>query len=114
MPITLPSFSFGTGVIAVACGNYSEGVAPKPVPAISGVKFHDRDRDGVGDPGEPGLAGWTMTLHRDRSDAGQGLGAVATAVTNADGFYEFALDGHYPGDYSVTEENRADWAHDES
>jgi hypothetical protein len=110
VPIVLPSLSFGNGFIAVACGNYSEGTAAKPVPVISGHKFHDQDRDGVRDPDEPGLAGWTMTLHRDRSDAGQGLGAVATAVTNADGFYEFALDGHYPGDYSVTEENRTDWA----
>ncbi|MFC7615068.1 SdrD B-like domain-containing protein [Actinokineospora soli] len=109
-PIRLRSLAFGSGFIALACGNFSAGGAASPVPVISGHKFHDHDRDGVRDAGEPGLAGWTMTLHRDRSDAGQALGGVATAVTNADGYYEFRLDGHYPGDYAVTEEDRADWA----
>jgi hypothetical protein len=109
LPIRLPSLSFGNGFIALACGNFSEGTAAKPIPVISGHKFHDRDRDGVRDADEPGLAGWTMTLSRDRSDAGQGIGGVATAVTNGDGYYEFPLDGHYPGAYAVTEENRADW-----
>ena len=28
----------------------------------SGVKFEDRDGDGVKDPGEPGLSGWTINL----------------------------------------------------
>ncbi|NUT94710.1 MAG: hypothetical protein HOY78_22085 [Saccharothrix sp.] len=110
VPIRLPALTFGSGFIALTCGNYSQARPEQPVPVISGHKFHDQDRDGVRDPGEPGLAGWTVTLHRDRSDAGQGTGAVATAVTGADGYYEFRLDGHYPGDYAVTEEDRADWA----
>lgn len=108
VPIRLPSLSFGRGFIALPCGNFSEQ-RDNPVPVISGYKFHDRDRDGVRDAGEPGLAGWTMTLARDRSDDGQPTGGVATEVTNADGYYEFRLDGHYPGAYAVTEENRADW-----
>jgi SdrD B-like domain len=108
--VMLRTLSFGNGFIALTCGNFSKGVADKPVPVIEGHKFHDWDRDGVRDADEPGLAGWTMTLHLDRSDAGQGTGEVATAVTDANGHYEFHLDGLYPGDYSVTEENRTDWA----
>jgi len=108
-PVVLPSLTFENGFIALTCGNFSAGVAAKPVPVISGYKFHDRDRDGVRDPGEPGLAGWTMTLRRDRSDDGQTLGPVTTDVTDANGYYEFPLDGHYPGDYAVTEEDRTDW-----
>ncbi|GLZ34425.1 hypothetical protein Lesp02_66120 [Lentzea sp. NBRC 105346] len=108
LDILLPSLTFGNGFIARTCGNYSQR-KDNPVPVISGHKFHDRDRDGVRDPDEPGLAGWTMTLHRDRSDAGQSLGDVATTTTDANGYYEFRLDGHLPGDYAVTEENRTDW-----
>ncbi|HEV8557140.1 MAG TPA: SdrD B-like domain-containing protein [Actinophytocola sp.] len=108
IPILLPSLSFGTGFIALTCGNFSER-SDSPVPLISGYKFHDQNRNGVRDPGEPGLAGWTMTLYRDHSDAGQGTGAVTTTTTNGDGYYEFRLDGQLPGDYAVTEENRDGW-----
>ncbi|CAL9421871.1 hypothetical protein SUDANB95_01862 [Actinosynnema sp. ALI-1.44] len=110
VPIRLPSLTFGSGFIALTCGNYSLARPEQPVPVISGHKFHDHDRDGARDPGEPGLAGWAVTLHRDRSDAGQHTGPVATAVTDGNGYYEFRLDGHYPGDYALTEEDRADWA----
>ncbi|MDX8036193.1 SdrD B-like domain-containing protein [Lentzea sp. BCCO 10_0856] len=108
-PVTLPSLSYGDSFIGQACGNFSRDTSAKPVPLISGHKYHDANRNGVRDAGEPGLAGWTMTLHRDRSDAGQGTGAVDTRTTDANGYYEFRLDGHLPGDYAVTEENRADW-----
>lgn len=109
VPIQLRSLMFRSGFIALVCGNFTEGGSEKPVPTIRGVKFHDQDRDGVRDPGEPGLANWRMTLHRDRSDAGQGTGEVASVLTDANGSYEFRLDGHLPGDYAVTEEGRADW-----
>ncbi|GGU60766.1 SdrD B-like domain-containing protein [Lentzea flava] len=108
-PVHLPALSFGDSFIGRACGNFSENTSAKPVPVISGFKYHDVNRNGVRDAGEPGLAGWTMTLHRDRSDAGQNTGPVATTTTDANGHYEFRLDGHLPGDYAVTEENRADW-----
>ncbi|MFS8101345.1 hypothetical protein LFM09_29885 [Lentzea alba] len=108
-PVTLPSLSFGTSFIGQACGNFSKDTSAKPVPVISGHKYHDANRNGVRDAGEPGLAGWTMTLHRDRSDAGQGTGAVEHRTTDANGYYEFRMDGHLPGDYAITEENRPDW-----
>jgi len=107
--IWMPSLSFGNAFISLTCGNFSRAT-DKPVPMISGYKFHDQNRNGVRDPGEPGLAGWTMTLWRDRSDAGQGTGFVTNTVTNADGYYEFQLDGRLPGDYAVTEESRDGWA----
>jgi hypothetical protein len=81
IPILLPSLSFGTGFIALTCGNFSER-SDSPVPVISGNKFHDQNRNGVRDPGEPGLSGWTVTLWRDRSDDGQDLGFVTTMTTD--------------------------------
>ncbi|MCR3748000.1 SdrD B-like domain-containing protein [Lentzea californiensis] len=108
-PVTLHTLSYEGSFIALACGNFSENKSGKPVPVISGHKYHDANRNGVRDAGEQGLAGWTMTLHRDRSDAGQGTGAVDTRTTDANGYYEFRLNGQLPGDYAVTEENRADW-----
>ncbi|HEX8864416.1 MAG TPA: SdrD B-like domain-containing protein, partial [Lentzea sp.] len=108
-PVHLPALSFDGSFIGLACGNFSEDRSHTPIPVISGVKYHDINRNGVRDPGEPGLAGWRITLHRDRSDAGQGTGEVGTTTTDANGYYEFRLDGHLPGDYAVTEENRGDW-----
>lgn len=108
-PVTIPALSFGSSFIGRACGNFSADTSAKPVPVISGHKYHDANRNGVRDAGEPGLAGWTMTLHRDRTDAGQGTGVVTTTTTDGNGYYEFRMDGHLPGDYAITEENRADW-----
>lgn len=108
-PVVLPSLSFGSSFIGLACGNFSKDTSAKPVPIISGHKYHDANRNGVRDAGEPGLAGWTIALHRDRSDAGQDTGSVATTTTDGNGYYEFRLDGQLPGDYALTEENRSGW-----
>ncbi|MEV6242993.1 SdrD B-like domain-containing protein [Lentzea sp. NPDC051838] len=108
-PIVVHSLAYGGTFITLPCGNFSRDKSGKPVPVISGHKYHDANRNGVRDPGEEGLAGWTITLHRDRSDAGQGTGAVATTSTDANGYYEFRLDGHLPGDYALTEESRDGW-----
>lgn len=108
-PVTLHAMTFDGSFIGLACGNFSLDKSGKPVPVISGHKYHDANRNGVRDAGEPGLAGWTITLHRDRSDAGQGTGAIATAATDGNGYYEFRLDGHLPGDYALTEEGRDGW-----
>ncbi|MEM7536082.1 MAG: SdrD B-like domain-containing protein [Chloroflexota bacterium] len=65
---------------------------------IQGMKFHDLNGDGVQDPDEPGLAGWTIVaIHTD--------GTVHTTTTNANGHYEFA--DMEPGDYRVREEWQA-------
>ncbi|MGW6936270.1 SdrD B-like domain-containing protein [Lentzea sp. NPDC054927] len=108
-PIVLHSLTYGGSFITLTCGNFSRDKSGKPVPVISGHKYHDANRNGVRDAGEEGMAGWTITLHRDRSDAGQGTGAVATTSTDGNGYYEFRLDGHLPGDYALTEESRDGW-----
>lgn len=108
-PIVLPSLTYDGSFIALPCGNFSRDKSGKPVPVISGHKYHDANRNGVRDAGEPGLPGWTITLHRDHSDAGQGTGAVATTTTDGNGYYEFRLDGHLPGNYALTEESRGGW-----
>jgi hypothetical protein len=73
--------------------------------AISGIKFHDQDADGVRDPAEPGLSGWTIYLDED-GDGEFDAGETAT-VTDADGAYRF--DSLEPGTYIVREENQVGW-----
>ncbi|WP_158102664.1 SdrD B-like domain-containing protein [Lentzea kentuckyensis] len=108
-PVTVPSLKYGSSFIGRACGNFSKDTSAEPVPVISGYKYHDANRNGVRDAGEPGLAGWTVTLHRDRSDAGEPIGPVTTTTTDGNGYYQFPLKNRLPGDYAVTEENRTDW-----
>ncbi len=52
--------------------------------SVSGLKFHDRDTDGVQDDSEEGLANWTITAFQDGEE-------VASAVTDADGNYSMEL-----------------------
>ncbi len=66
---------------------------------IRGTKFEDDDGDGLFDPGESGLSGWMITA--------TGGGQVFTTTTDANGDYAFT--GLDPGNYIVTEENRAGW-----
>lgn len=51
--------------------------------SFCGLKFHDKNGNGIQDPGEPGLTGWTIEL-RDASGT-----LIATAVTDANGRYCF-------------------------
>src|SRR5205823_91070 len=60
--------------------------------------------DGVRDPGEPALAGWTVYADRNnnyRLDAGE-----PSAVTGADGSYTLTLT---PGSYVLREVPQAGW-----
>ena len=68
---------------------------------ISGEKFNDLTGDGILDPGDPGLPGWTIDL----LDAAGAI--VATTVTDANGNYSFTDVG--PGTYTVQEELQAGW-----
>ncbi|QOV89384.1 tandem-95 repeat protein [Humisphaera borealis] len=66
---------------------------------IRGVRFDDRNDDGVKDAGEPGVAGVTVFVDLDRDDtldAGE-----PTAVTKVDGSYVFT--DLTPGAYVVRE-----------
>gem|GEM_PF-1564657 len=64
--------------------------------SISGHKWEDLDGDGELDPGEPGLAGWRITLD------GQ-----TVATTGEDGSYAFG--GLTCGSHTVREEAREGW-----
>ena len=66
---------------------------------ISGVVFHDYNGNGVQDPGEPGIAGQMVFLDLDGS--GQLKSGDPTAVTDANGFYQFT--GLSAGTYTVVE-----------
>ena len=64
--------------------------------SISGYVYADDHQDGVMDPGDPGIAGVTVTL----LDA-SGNPTSLTAVTDANGYYHF--DNLQPGVYGVAE-----------
>lgn len=67
--------------------------------SISGVKFNDLNRNGVLDPGEPGLPDWTIYL--DSNDNGLLDTGEPATVTGADGTYQFT--DLTPGFYTVRE-----------
>ncbi len=68
--------------------------------ALSGMKFHDLDADGVKDAGEPGLGGWTIRLHK-------GGTLYAQTTTAADGSFSFV--NVLPGSYQISEVLQDDW-----
>jgi hypothetical protein len=92
--------------IGAVCGNFTEGGGSGPIPQITGVKYEDLNGNGKRDPGEPGLAGWTMRLLY------QGK-AVASTTTASDGSYSLQLDAdHLPigtGNYQVEEVQQPGW-----
>jgi hypothetical protein len=58
--------------------------------ALGNRVWEDANNNGVYDAGEPGIPGLTITLYRDSNDDGTPDGAViATATTDANGFYLF-------------------------
>ena len=76
---------------------------------IHGVKFHDANGSGVRDPGEPGLAGWTMYLdlnHNGILDANEPRTVTAAdnlSTPNVDETGQYAFTHLEPGTYSVRE-----------
>jgi hypothetical protein len=79
-------------------GNYQLG-------SIAGQKFHDLNGNGLKDPGEPGLPGWTIYL--DGNNNGQLDPGEVSAVTDAFGNYRF--DQLRPGSYVVREVMQPGW-----
>ena len=64
---------------------------------VCGIKFNDLNGNGVKDPGEPGLAGWTITLSP----------GSLTTTTGANGNYCFGPLS--PGTYTVPEVQQVGW-----
>ncbi|NOX56951.1 MAG: hypothetical protein GXP27_21425 [Planctomycetes bacterium] len=84
---------------------------------IRGIKWNDLNGDGVRDPDEPGLAGWTIYLDLNgngRLDDGEPQTVTqdddpATPEEDETGQYAFAFVGLEPGTYSVCEVMRPGW-----
>lgn len=74
----------------------------KPTYKVSGVKWDDRNSNGVQDEAEAGIAGWTISA-KDQDENG----ALLSTTTDATGYYEFDL--ALEGNWKVSEEMRADW-----
>jgi hypothetical protein len=65
-----------------SAGPLDFGNRPRRGGAVQGVKWHDLDADGVRDPDEPGLAGWT--IHITTLDLSPLPGVDRTTVTEED------------------------------
>src|SRR5262249_7072452 len=72
---------------------------------IGGQVFNDLSLDGVQDPGEPGLAGWSVQLLDET-----GATVLATATTDAEGHYGFNnFDGLALGTFQINVIPLDDW-----
>ena len=91
-----------TGVITTQDFHNRRSGSPEPgTGSIRGTKFNDLNGNAQRDPGEPGLAGWQITLQDDDGNV------LATATTDANGDYEFtSLAG---GAYRVDEVQQSAW-----
>ncbi len=78
---------------------YTQGVTPPTTGAIDGQVFDDLNGNGTIDPGENGLAGWTVYL--DIGGAGHFVQGDPTATTDSNGDYAFT--NLAPGTYTVAE-----------
>jgi SdrD B-like protein len=90
----------GNGYFVLSCNSDFDGLnfGNQLIPnAIGGIKFEDLDADGVRDPGEPGLAGFTITL----TSTAAGGPAPRTVVTDANG--NFLFTDVAAGSYTLSE-----------
>jgi hypothetical protein len=97
--------------IALVCGNFSEESVPQTYhPHLTGVKFHDLDRDGTRDGDEPALAGWQFRVTLAAAALpGQPVGASTVVTTGGDGRWALDLTNLGPGTYQVEELARDGW-----
>jgi len=89
VPTTSPTPTPTTTVSPTATPTLTPTVTPTPIPTpfcgtISGTKNNDLNGNGNRDPGEPGLAGWTIQIFRK---SGNDWTYVTSGITAADGTY---------------------------
>ncbi|MBR1126690.1 SdrD B-like domain-containing protein [Bradyrhizobium iriomotense] len=85
---------------------------PEPTFVLSGVKYEDAGGDGVKDPTDAPLSGWTFYLYKDNGITGT-LDAADTLVassgpTTGSGAYSFT--DLATGNYIIVEGNQAGWS----
>ena len=104
---TSDSFTYkaNDGLLDSNSATVSFTVVAQATGSVTGVKFHDRDQDGIRDAGEEGLAGWTIFLDTN-SNALLDTGEPNT-VTDADGRYTLA--NLAPGAFRVHEVVQPGW-----
>lgn len=92
----------GTHVVTLAAGQTVTGVnfGNFQDPVITGQAFWDLAGNGVNDPGDPALSGWTIRL----SDS---TGVIATTTTDSSGNYVFTVDA--PNNYTISEQVPTGW-----
>jgi len=73
-------------------------IAPKG--SISGMKFEDLNGNGMKDMGDPGLAGWKITVTNES-------GSIVTNITDPSGYYTFT--DLVNGNYTVGETLKPGW-----
>ena len=84
-----------------------------PPPEIHGIKWHDIDGDGVRDPNEPGLPGWT--IHLDGTDSSgnpvhrQVITMADDPATTIDEAGMYWIQDLSAGSYAVREELQPGW-----
>ncbi len=91
---TGPSYTY----TAVSGDHTTYNFANFQLGSISGMKFNDLNGNGTKDIGEPGLAGWTISISGPAS---------ANTVTDANGNYSFA--NLTAGTYTVSETQQGGW-----
>jgi len=79
-------------------------VCPPPEATISGIKFHDKDADGIRDIGEEGLSGWYIQLFRK---VGAEWVSVDAMLTGDVGDYIFTVGT--AGLYKLMEASQTGW-----
>ena len=101
MPIGAQTFFDGENKTYINFGNARKG-------SISGIKFFDRNKDGVMDENEIGLSDWIIELYKGHNGPWNESIPFATTTTAQDGTYQF--NDIMPGEtYSVIEINKDGW-----
>jgi hypothetical protein len=91
------NIALGSGVSATGY-NFGEHLTDTSLGSLSGSVYVDQNGNGVKDPGEPGIAGITLTL---TGDDARGFSITENTVTTIDGSYLFP--DLAPGSYAIAE-----------
>ena len=88
----------GLVLLLFACAPLTMALSGGPV----GLTFQDLNNNGVQDPGEPGLVGWTIhvfdTATKELLQSMRTMASGPGPPPTGDGFYFFVLD---PGNYTI-------------